>query len=107
MLAELRERADDDERIRIRDGRALDPAEHLGTAPAPPQVVEAAVVDDPVQPGRLGLRRLERGGQLPVRLQERVLQDVVHATRVPEHPVGDAAQPRLVAVEQVLEAPPR
>src|SRR4051794_2943177 len=62
---------------------------------------------DPVEPCSLEALVVEAVGQRAVGLEERLLQHVVDAVRVAEHPERDPAEPRLVAVEQVLEATPR
>src|SRR5581483_1819176 len=78
-------------------------ARRLAAPPAAPQLVEAAAMDDPVEPGGLVARALEAHGQPPVGPEQRLLEDVVDAARIREHPVRDPPQPRLVSLEQRLE----
>src|SRR4051794_6906623 len=68
--------------------------------------VDAAPVHDAVEPDRL-VRFVRKGPrQLPVRLEVRLLEDVLYAIRLGDDSADDAAEPTVVAVEEPLEPRP-
>jgi hypothetical protein len=90
-----------------RPQRVLDQARCLRPTPTAAQLVQAAVIDDPVQPGRLDPLVLELRRQPPKSLQICLLEHIVDAVRVSEHPERHPPQPRSVTIEQILEPTPR
>src|SRR5262245_8052724 len=82
-----------------RNARGLVVESDLAAGPAAPELVQARVVDDPVEPGP------ERGAapeawQRAVGAQVGFLQDVVHRRAVAEEPVGEAPVALVVGAEQ-------
>src|SRR3954452_5537806 len=106
---EPRERSRDDERgvLLILAREQLEHPCDLPPPLPPAKLVEAAAVDDPVEPRGFELRVLERLRQRTVCLEECLRQDVVDPMGIAEHAECDAPQTRLVPVEQILEAAAR
>ena len=80
--------------------------ERLGGTTGPrlatPQIVETMIHGNPIQPGPQA-RFAAEASELPVDVQEDVLQEILGLLRRPRHPEGQAVEPTGVLPVQLLE----